>query len=132
MEADFRGSGLGFPIVGDESGALEWVDGDDNVVQSVRLLLSTVTSERIMRPGFGTRVAEFLFEGDSQQNLSELERSVGDAVTQYEPRVTVERISSQRIEGRDGVVEVTVGVRILRTNTQRNLVFPFYVGTGEF
>jgi uncharacterized protein len=126
MERDFRGSGFSFPIF-PVDGSLQWLNADDNVVQSIRLLLSTISGERIMRPTFGTRAAEFLFQGDSEQNRRQLELAVSDAITEFEPRVEVAACSSRTIEGVDGIVEVEVTVRVLRTNTLRNLVFPYYL-----
>jgi uncharacterized protein len=127
MSTDFRGSGVRFPIVPNAYGVLEWIDGDENVLQSLRLLLSTVTTERAMRPEFGTRAIDFVFEGDSAQNLHRLEKAIEEAIKQFEPRVAVESTTSRRDEARPGVVEVAVTVRVLRTNTLRNLVFPFYL-----
>jgi uncharacterized protein len=131
MFNDFRGAGVRFPFLPAEDGSLNWIDTDDNVLQSVRLLLSTVSSERVMRPDFGTGVAQLLFEGDSEQNLQQLERTVRDAITRWEPRVEVEGSSSALVEGDDGVVQVSVALRILRTGSLRNLVFPFYLGVGD-
>ena len=130
MPDDFRGSGVRFPILPNEQGALEWIAGDDNVLQSLQLLLATITTERTMRPTFGTKAIDFLFEGDSVQNLSRLENTVVEAIEEYEPRVAVDSATSRTDENRPGVVEVAVTVRVLRTNTLRNLVFPFYVDTG--
>lgn len=125
--SDFRGSGWRFPIQITAGGGLTYIEGDENVVQSVRLLLETIAGERVMRPDLGTRAMEFIFESDADQNLHELETSVREAIVRYEPRVTVDRVEARRIEGRDGVVELDVALRIRRTNLARNLVFPFYV-----
>jgi phage baseplate assembly protein W len=113
------------------AGGFEWIDGDDNVVQSVELLLWTVTGERVMRPTFGTAVVDLLFEADGEQNLRQLELAIEQAIRQHEPRVAVEVVRAAAREGEDGVVDVDVVVRVLRTNTQRNLVFPYYLDAGE-
>jgi phage baseplate assembly protein W len=129
-EGDFRGSGWRFPIAPDPGGGLTYLEGDDNVAQSVELLLRTAAGERLMRPDFGTTVPSMVFDADSEQNLFQLEQALSDAVRQFEPRVEVERVRAERDPARDGHVTVTVTYRVLRTNTVRNLVFPFYLADG--
>jgi phage baseplate assembly protein W len=125
---DFRGQGWRMPILPDAAGGLGYIDGDDNIVQSVELSLRTVAGERVMRPNFGTTVADLLFAADSAQNLHRLEVAVDDAIKQWEPRVEVDQV--QAVIVGDTQVDVTVDYRILRTNTKRNLVFPYYMESG--
>jgi|SRR3954447_320009 phage baseplate assembly protein W len=129
-DADFRGTGWRFPVAPDDGGGLGYVSLDDNVGQSVELLLNTVAGERTMRLEFGTTAPRLLFEADSEQNLFQLEQAVGDALRRWEPRVEVERVAAASDPAHDGHVVVTVRYRVLRTNTRRNLVFPFYLLAG--
>src|SRR5205823_2087365 len=73
---DFRGRGWRFPIYPAANGGLSYVEGDENVVQSLELLLRTVAGERVMRPDLGTTVPTLVFEGDSEQNLHRLEVAI--------------------------------------------------------
>jgi uncharacterized protein len=130
-EGDFRGSGWRFPIRPQGGGGLGYVSLDDNVAQSVELLLRTAAGERLMRAEFGTTVPSLVFEADSEQNLFQLEQALLDALRRWEPRVEVERVQAVPDPDRDGVVRVTVAYRVLRTNTVRSLVFPFYLLGGE-
>jgi phage baseplate assembly protein W len=124
---DFRGSGWRFPIVPDAGGGLRYVDGDENVGQSLMLLLSTGWGERVMRPRFGTNARDLVFAPGSVANLKALEESVRDAVRDHEPRVrlvgvvaTPDVLEPERVE-----IEVTYTVR--RTNTRSSFVFPYYL-----
>jgi phage baseplate assembly protein W len=129
-QGDFRGSGWRFPILPQAGGGLGYVSGDDNVTQSLLVLLKTAAGERLMRPEFGTTVPELVFEAGSDQNLFRLEQALLATIQRWEPRVEVDDVAASRVAGEDGVVEVSVTYRILRTNTQRNLVFPFYLAGG--
>ena len=84
-----------------------------------------------MRPEFGTTAPSLVFDADSEQNLFELERALLDTVRRWEPRVEVDQVQAEPDPVREGRVTVTVSYRVLRTNTQRNLVFPFYLSSGE-
>ena len=130
-DSDFRGSGWRFPILPQAGGGLGYVGLDDNVAQSVELLLRTAAGERLMRPEFGTTVPSMVFEADSEQHLFQLEQALLDALRRWEPRVEVDSVQAVPEPAQDGVVKVTVVYRVLRTNTVRNLVFPFYVLNGE-
>jgi phage baseplate assembly protein W len=129
-EGDFRGSGWRFPIQPGADGSLGYISLDDNVAQSVELLLRTRAGERLMRPEFGTTAPSMVFDADSEQNLFRLERALSDAVRRWEPRVEVDQVHAERDPAGEGRVTVTVTYRILRTNTVRNLVFPYYLQSG--
>lgn len=129
-EGDFRGSGWRFPIQPGADGSLGYIGLDDNVAQSVELLLRTAAGERLMRPEFGTTAPSMVFDADSEQNLFQLEQALSDAVRRWEPRVEVEQVQAERDSAREGRVAVTVTYRVLRTNTVRNLVFPYYLLSG--
>jgi uncharacterized protein len=130
-DGDFRGTGWRFPILPQAGGGLGYVGLDDNVHQSLRLLLQTRAGERLMRPEFGVTVPELVFEADSEQHLFQLEQELADTIRRWEPRVELDRVSARRDPRTDNTVEVEVVYRVRRTNSQRNLVFPFYLAAGE-
>jgi phage baseplate assembly protein W len=124
---DFRGTGWAFPIV-PRAGSLGYVGGDEGVEASLWLLLKTTVGERVMRPDFGTTVPELVFEPGSDQNLFAVEQAVRDTVIRWEPRV---EIIDTTVTGADAQVSVTLRYRVLRTNTERTMTFPFYLASGQ-
>jgi phage baseplate assembly protein W len=132
MAADFLGRGWRFPIVPDELGALGYVEGEDNVEQSLRLLLLTAVGERVMRPDFGTTAPDLVFAPGSEQYLRLLETSISDAVRDYEPRVLLDEVRAEmdpdELNWPTRAI-VAIAYRVRQSNTQQNLVFPFYLGT---
>jgi phage baseplate assembly protein W len=123
----FLGRGWRFPIVPDAAGGLAYVDGDENVGQSLMLLLSTGWGERAMRPRFGTNARELVFAPGSVANLKALEESVQDAVSDHEPRVRLVSVvaTPHALEPERVDIEVTYTVR--RSNTRSSFVFPYYL-----
>jgi phage baseplate assembly protein W len=124
---DFLGRGWRFPIVPDAGGGLGYVDGDENVGQSLYLLLSTGWGERAMRPRFGTDARELVFAPGSAANLTALERSIRDAVRDYEPRVRLTGVTVTPDPDEPERVGVEVAYTVRRTNTRASVVFPFYL-----
>jgi phage baseplate assembly protein W len=131
MGKEFLGRGWRFPILPDASGALGYVDGDENVEQSLKLLLLTRAGERVMRGSFGTRLAEMVFAPGSEQNLHLIEDEIAGAVTAYEPRVELLEVLAE-LDPRDETrVNVSVSYRVRRSNSRQSMVFPYYLPRVE-
>lgn len=124
---DFHGRGWRFPIAPDAGGGLRYVDGDENVCQSLALLLSTGWGERVMRPRFGTNARDLVFAPGSVANLKALETSVRDAVRDHEPRVRLVDVVATPDPAEAERVDVEVTYTVRRTNTRSSIVFPFYL-----
>jgi uncharacterized protein len=132
MSEPFLGAGWRFPILPDEAGRLSYAVGEQSIEHCLRALLLTATGERVMRPDFGTKAQESVFAPGSVQSLRDLERSIVEAVRNYEPRVELDAVRAEADPADESRVTVSVSYRIRRTNTKANLVFPFYLGlTGS-
>jgi len=125
----FLGTGWRFPLLPDALGQLGYTSEDENVEQSLRLLLLTVQGERVMRPDFGTKLQRYVFAPGSTQYLRLLETAIRDAVRDWEPRVDLDDVTAE-MDAPDNDTRATVSLtyRVRQSNTQQNLVFPFYLG----
>jgi hypothetical protein len=133
IQSDIIGTGWRFPILPDARGRLGYVGGEENIEQSLRLLLLTNLRERVMRGGFGTSARENLFAPGSEKVLRLLERSVAAAIRDHEPRIEVRNLRANA-DARDPThVNVEIDYEIRATYVRGNLVFPFYLagGAGE-
>jgi uncharacterized protein len=129
MSSKIIGTGWRFPILPDATGGLSYVDGDQNVEQSLKILLLTALGQRVMRPDFGSQAPRMVFAPGSVQYLGLLENSIREAVRDWEPRIDLEEVSAEVNPLDETQVTVQIGYRIRQTNTRSNLVFPFYLGT---
>ncbi len=129
--SDFLGQGWRFPIRPDATGRLGYVSGDENVVQSVVVLLSTAVEERVMRPSFGTEAPRLVFAPGSTQYLGLLEQTVRDAVRDQEPRVILESVEVVQDPIEPERVSIEVGITVRRSNTRTSVVFPYYLPRSE-
>lgn len=131
MGKEFIGKGWRFPILPGPTGALAWSEADDNIEQSLKLLLLTRVGERVMRAGFGSRLGEMVFRPGSDQNLRAIEREVSSVILASEPRVDVLEVSAEADTVDATQVTVSLSYRVRRTNTRESLVFPFYLVRGD-
>ena len=80
-----------------------------------------------MRPTFGCRIWDLLFEPVNANTLGLMAQAVREAVAQWEPRVEVEEVEVDTRRRRRRLVRISVTYRVRTTNDRRNLVYPFYV-----
>jgi phage baseplate assembly protein W len=123
----FIGRGLRFPMGVDHTGSIALTFGPDDLDCSIRVVLSTAPGERVMRPQFGCRIWDLLFEPVNANTIGLMEQATRDAIAQWEPRVAVETVEVVPDERNPSLVRILVGYRVRTTNDRRNLVYPFYV-----
>jgi hypothetical protein len=126
--AGFLGRGWRFPIQPDPSGSLGYVEGAENIEQSLKILLLSALGERVMRPTFGCAAPRLVFAPGSVQYLRLLETTIREAVRDWEPRVTLDDVVAEALIDDETHVNVNIDYRIRGSNTKLNLVFPFYLG----
>ncbi|MEO6885183.1 MAG: GPW/gp25 family protein [Jatrophihabitantaceae bacterium] len=126
-DASFIGRGFSWPMSVDHTGAIRLTDGPEDLERSMRIVLLTAPGERVMRPQFGCKIWDLLFEPITPNLLGLIAEAVRDALAQWEPRVEVEQVLPSPDENDDGLVRVQVVYRVRATNDRRNLVYPFYV-----
>jgi uncharacterized protein len=125
--ADFIGRGITFPMRVDQSGTIAMSSGVDDIDASLRVVLLTAPGERVMRPLFGCRIWELMFEPINANTLGLMGEAVREAIGRWEPRVIVEDVRVEPDRGDVGQVFIYVDYLVKSTNDRRNLVYPFYV-----
>ena len=86
-DASFIGRGFSWPLEVDHRGAIRFTEGVADLDRSIRVVLLTAPGERVMRPQFGCRIWDLLFEPVTPNLLGLISEAVRDALAQWEPRV---------------------------------------------
>jgi uncharacterized protein len=123
----FIGRGFRFPMGVDHRGAIALTSGPEDLDCSIRVVLATAPSERVMRPEFGCKIWDLLFEPVNANTLGLMEQAVGEALAQWEPRIEVQDVLAAPDDDDSSLVRIHVLYRVRATNDRRNLVYPFYV-----
>ena len=129
--SDILGSGLAFPLTVDRRGAIALVGGRDDIEQALVIILGTAPGERPMRPEFGCEIHDLVFDTIDAATVGRIETAINAAIVRWEPRIELTAIDFDLSRAREGVLEITIGYRILATNQAHNLVYPFYVIPAE-
>jgi phage baseplate assembly protein W len=127
---DFLGIGWKFPPSFDINTAnVELVSDEEDINESLSILLSTSLGERVMQPKYGCNLADYLFESLSTTLIGYIKDRVKNAILFYEPRITVENIevtpddSPELFEGR---FTIRIEYTIPQTNSRFNYVYDYY------
>lgn len=86
------------------------IDGIDHLRQSIIDILTTYPGERVMRPEYGSRVRDLIDRPVNAQWLADLYFNVAQAITRWEPRVRVVRVTAAM--PRPGHVTLDLSLRI--------------------
>jgi uncharacterized protein len=126
-DGTFIGRGLSWPLEVDHTGSIRLTDGADELDRSIRVVLLTAPGERLMRPDFGCRIWDLLFEPVTPNLLGLIAEAVRDALARWEPRVVVEDVQPTPDPDDAALIRIVITYQIRATNDRRNLVYPFYV-----
>jgi phage baseplate assembly protein W len=126
-EPTFVGRGFRWPFSVDHTGSIALTTGAEDLDSSIRVVLATAPSERVMRTAFGCRIWDLLFEPVNANTLGLMAQAVREAIGQWEPRVEVENVEVSPDRDDSALVHISVAYRVRTTNSRRNLVYPFYV-----
>lgn len=121
------GTGFSFPLGVDSSGSTAMTSDDENIRQSMMLILGTAPGERLLRPKFGCAIHDLLFEPNTAVTASKVEYEVKRALQENEPRVGDIEVRALVDEDEPSRMNVMVSYTIRHTNTKANLVYPFYL-----
>lgn len=85
--------GLAFPFRFDpKTGSTQLSQNLDHLRESLKQILGIRPGERFMRPDFGSKLKDALFEGNDEALKAWMRHHVIDAIRRHEPRVEVLRV----------------------------------------
>jgi phage baseplate assembly protein W len=129
-ETDFLGQGWAFPpSFSRGANTADMVSKQEDINQSLGILLSTSLGERFLQPTYGCNLHDYLFESLDDSMKSFLEDLIRTAILLHEPRIKLERIE-MLTKPLEGLILFEIYYWIRTTNTRTNFVYPFYFTEG--
>jgi phage baseplate assembly protein W len=126
----FLGSGLAFPPAADSRGAMAMVAYEEDIRQSIQIILATNPGERVMRPDFGAGLRDFVFEPADLSTSNRVKTRVQEALIDFEPRISVQNVDVTIDPATKSTLFISITYAVRATNTVANLVYPFYLQEG--
>lgn len=130
QQKEFLGCGWAYPVALDPgTGSAVEAAYEEDVRQSIRIIIATDRGSRVMRPDFGCGIHELVFTAIDSAALTRVKAAVTDALNKYEARIEFE-VSVDPLKAAEGILLVLIDYRIRKTNQTGNLVYPFYFREG--
>ena len=128
---DFLGRGWAMPVQLDPlTGQVAGVAYEEDIRQSILIILETAPGERVMRPNFGCGIHELVFTAVDSTAIELIRSTVQEALVRCEARIDVLNITVDEAATTEGKLLVEIEYRVRKTNQTGNLVFPFYFREG--
>jgi phage baseplate assembly protein W len=128
--SSFLGKGWSFPPAFDSDlGGVVIVKDVTDIEQSLNILLSTTLGERVMQPGYGCNLENYLFDSLNNTLIGFIKDLVTKAILYYEPRIIAESVDVTAADSTDlleGRFTILVTYSIPQTNSRFNYVYDYY------
>ena len=126
-DREFLGRGIRFPVSLNLNGGVSTSQLEENVRQSIFVILGTAPGERLQRPTFGCQIHDLMFAPNNELTAARAEVYCEEAIYKFEPRV--EKVSCRAAVNADepNRLDIRIEYVIAGKNDKKNLVFPFYL-----
>lgn len=127
----FLGRGWAMPVALEpRTGRVATVAYEQDIRESILIILETAPGERVMRPNFGCGIHELVFAAVDSTTLQRVRSTVEEALRRCEARIDVLAVNVDEAATSEGKLLVEIEYRVRKTNQLGNLVFPFYFREG--
>ncbi len=128
---DIIGRGWAFPLKIDTQGGIALTTEKDEIEQAILIILGTPIGSRVMRPTFGSRLEELVFDPNNGQTAAQARRFVEEALGMWEPRIRVTEVNVKPHARQENCMVVEILYQVKATHDRRSLVYPFYLIPSE-
>lgn len=130
-DKSFLGTGWHFPPVFSKKEPITAMSSaEDDIQQSLEILLNTHPGERVHRYSFGCPIRQFIYEKMTTSTQTAMRETIRRAILLHEPRIKLNAIRFDLEKVPDGILGISLDYTVLMTNRRSNMVFPFYLQEG--
>ncbi len=124
----FLGRGWGFPPQFNKAECgVKMVKEEDDICESLHIILSTRMGERLLRPNFGCNLHKLLFEPINTQFITFIKSYIEQSILLHEARIRLQRVNIDTTDQLDGVLRIEITYVIRATNSPNNYVYDFFL-----
>jgi phage baseplate assembly protein W len=115
------GQSISFPPRVGADGRIAWSQGEDNIRESIRVILMTGFGERLRLPEFGGDLGSFLFEPNNPATGHLMADRIQNALTLWEPRVVVEAVQVDQDPADPEAAIATISYKLVATQARERV-----------
>jgi len=130
-DRNFIGIGWSFPPQFDSvSKSVAMTSDEEDINNSLHILLSTIVGERVMNMSYGCNLDAMVFENLDTSTITYIKSKIETAILFYEARIELQKINMNTQNILEGVILIEIEYIISATNNRFNFVFPFWKEEG--
>ena len=130
-QPSFLGTGWSFPPHFDKrKKELVLVSDEEDIKQSLMILMTTELGERVMNHDYGAGLSGMLFEPLTTNLKTYMTDLIERAILNYESRIELDEVEMDDTGELEGMILINIKFTIRATNSRSNIVFPFYREEG--
>lgn len=122
------GRGISFPPRVGADGRIVWSEDEQNIRESIQVVLKTELNERLRLPEFGAGLGRFLFEPNTTATRHVLQDRITRALNAWEPRITVEGVEVEEDPDDPEAAIATVEYRLVATQARERVTLSVPLG----
>lgn len=126
-DRDWLGKGWRFPVAINLTGGVSTSAQEENVRESMFVILGTAPGERIKRSEFGCRIHDLMFAPNNYVTAALAEHYCEEALLKFEPRIRLASVKAEPHRDLPNRLDIRISYMIVDENDIRNLVYPFYL-----
>lgn len=119
------GKSMAFPPRVGANGRMLWSEGEDNIRESIAIILKTMQRERVQLPGFGANLGSYLFEPNNAGTHARIARDIEVALGQWEPRIALDDVA---VAADSGDAVVTISYRLVASGAAESIAVAVPLG----
>jgi phage baseplate assembly protein W len=112
---EILGRGIAFPPRVGADGRVAFSEGEDNIRESIRIVLQTEQRERLRLPRFGAGLERFLFEPNTTTTRRRLQDRIEKSLAAWEPRIVVQSVDVAEDPRDPEAATATITYRLVAT-----------------
>jgi uncharacterized protein len=122
------GRGISFPPRLGINGRWAWSAGGQNIREAIQVILLTIPGERLLLTSFGGRLKKYLFEPNTVASRRQMQEEIVRAVTQWEPRVSLDTVTVEGDPTDARVAVVTINYRLVASQAMDQITMKLQLG----
>ena len=100
---------------------------EELIEESIRIILGTTKGERVMRPDFGCDLKRLIYAPNNTATAGLAIYYVQEALKKWEARIVLQEVDANPDPNNESKLIISINYRVVATNNERNLVYPFYL-----
>ena len=124
------GKSLSFPPRVGSDGRMRWSEGEDNIRESIAVILKTESGERIALPDFGAGLGRYLFEPNNPGTHVRMAAQIEDALRRWEPRIGLDSVDVAPHPSDKTTAVATIAYRLVASGAAERISLNVPLGQG--